>query len=240
GADGAISAVRRLLQWEDPTRLARLLEVITPEISNDSHQDAAGEAYFDFHEMSEGLQGYYWDFPMQLDGKACVNRGVFDSRFLPHPNRPSHRAILDAALQRRGLDRKDYQLKSHPIRWFDPATPLSREGVLLVGDAAGTDPFLGEGIAFALGYGRPAAETIHHGFKEGDLSFSDYKRNLMSERIFRHLRLRRRLARFAYSPRAAWVTDSLWGLTRFVSRLTPWSDPSFQPLLGKRAQRYLQ
>ncbi len=240
GADGANSTVRRLLRWKDPTRLARLLEVRTPGDAAWVMGDHEGKAGFFFHEMSEGLQGYYWDFPMTNGGTPEMNRGVFDSRFVERGERPLPRRILEDALSQRKIAPKDVALRGHPIRWFHTRAEISRDRVLLVGDAAGADPLMGEGISFALGYGRPAALTIDRAFAGGEFSFSDYRDLLRREALFRHLRMRLTLAKFAYTPRPAWLTDALWKLTGGVAKLTPWSDPGFEPLKGRRAKKYLR
>ncbi|TMA43793.1 MAG: hypothetical protein E6J81_15365, partial [Deltaproteobacteria bacterium] len=86
---------------------------------------------------------------------------------------------------------------------------------LLVGDAAGVDPLMGEGISFALEYGVLAADAILAARGTGDWSFRSYARAVargaigrklrrlgLGARLFygRHQRLWFRLA--AASPRA--------------------------------------
>jgi flavin-dependent dehydrogenase len=58
---------------------------------------------------------------------------------------------------------------------------------ILVGDAAGSDPLFGEGISFALGYGRVAAKALRSAFRSGDFSFRDYRRRLLVSDIGRSL-----------------------------------------------------
>lgn len=237
-ADGATSTVRRLLRWPDPSRLARLLEVQTPADETLRLSEGAARAVFDFDGMSEGLQGYYWDFPMTVDGVGAANRGVFDSRAVARSPRPSPRRILEAQLARRQIRIGDLALKGHPIRWYHPDGSLSRPRVLLVGDAAGVDPLFGEGISFALGYGRPAARTLDRASRTGDFGFSGYRKQIFEERIFRHLRKRTLLARIAYAPRPAWATDCLWAATRLAVRLSPWAGGDHRPLEHGKMDRY--
>jgi len=60
--------------------------------------------------------------------------------------------MLQEALVRTGVVLDDDKLKGHPLRRFHPRGLFSAPRTLLVGDAAGVDPLLGEGISFALGY----------------------------------------------------------------------------------------
>ena len=47
--------------------------------------------------------------------------------------------------------------QAFPIRTFVPGAPIAAPHALLVGDAAGCDPLMGEGISYALEYGIMAA-----------------------------------------------------------------------------------
>ena len=60
-ADGSRSFVRRKLNWTGQSRMARLLEVLTPEVAERCFEFREGVAIFDFSPMAVGLQGYYWD-----------------------------------------------------------------------------------------------------------------------------------------------------------------------------------
>ncbi|MEM7335126.1 MAG: FAD-dependent monooxygenase, partial [Chloroflexota bacterium] len=79
GADGSRSFVRHHLKWEDEARVARLIEVLTPEDEQIQPVFQSQTAVFDFTHMTDGLQGYYWDFPSYVNKKAFMNRGLFDS-----------------------------------------------------------------------------------------------------------------------------------------------------------------
>ena len=212
GADGSRGPMRRLLGLSRAGQLARLLEVFTP-IGDDER--AAGldrVARFDFDAMRDHLQGYCWDFPCMIDGEPAMNRGVFDARVRPERSRESLPRVLGAHLQRRGLSLAQVQLEGHPIRWFDPESPIARRGALLVGDAAGVDPLLGEGISFALQFGRVAAATIDSGFARDDLGFGDYTGRVARDPVLARLRTRHRRARLLYGRRPGLVTRALWRL----------------------------
>ncbi len=77
GADGSRSFVRRRLKWDDDSRVARLMEVLTPEDARVQPEFKDGIAVFDFTHMTDGLQGYYWDFPSFVNGQA-----VYEPRFV--------------------------------------------------------------------------------------------------------------------------------------------------------------
>lgn len=228
-ADGSRSFVRSRLKWDDDSRVARLLEVDTPENPETQWEFRDGVAVFDFSRMTDGLQGYYWDFPSYVDGQPVMNRGVFDSRAVP--DRPKAKLVdelRDMLAQReRRLD--DYTLKGHPIRWFDRRGKFAVPRVLLAGDAAGVDPLFGEGISFALAYGPPVAETLADAFARHDFSFDGYRDRLLRNGMFRQLRIRVRLARFAYLLKYPRFVRAGWWAARQIIRLTRWSDPNFVP-----------
>ncbi|MDX1662888.1 MAG: NAD(P)/FAD-dependent oxidoreductase [Candidatus Promineifilaceae bacterium] len=230
GADGSRSFVRTRLKWDDDSRVARLLEVLTPEDAGAMPEFREGIAVFDFTPMEDDLQGYYWDFPSYVDGKAYMNRGVFDSRARPEQERADLKGVLGSSLAERERNLEDYRLKGHPIRWFDPQGRYAIPRVLLVGDAAGADPLFGEGIAFALGYGEVAAAMLEDAFARDDFSFVDYNERLLATPLFRHLALRSRLARIAYRfkkyPRLVRLG---WRLVRFVLRFSRWRSRDYEP-----------
>lgn len=236
GADGSRSFVRSRLKWDDNSRVARLLEVLTPEDNQRQVEFRDGIAVFDFTPMKNDLQGYYWDFPSYVDGKPFMNRGVFDSRARPEREKADLVKVLDSSMAERQRQLKDYKLKGHPIRWFDPRGRFAIPRVLLVGDAAGADPLFGEGISFALGYGQVAAPAIIDAFERQDFSFATYRQRLLDHRLFRHLRLRTRLARVAYLLNYPWLVRLGWLVARFLIRFTRWRDREYRPGEAPRLQ----
>ncbi len=229
GADGSRSVVRSRLKWDDESRVARLLEVLTPEDGQRQVEFRNGVAVFDFTPMKDGLQGYYWDFPSYVQGEPFMNRGVFDSRARPEREKADLPAVLEKSMAARQRRLQDYELKGHPIRWFDARGRFAMPRVLLVGDAAGADPLFGEGISFALGYGAVAAPVIADAFARQDFSLASYRERLLQDSLFRHLELRTRLARKAYLLNYPWLVRIGWSIARLAVRLTRWRDRDYRP-----------
>ncbi|MCP4427697.1 MAG: hypothetical protein GY803_24700 [Chloroflexi bacterium] len=228
-ADGSRSFVRRSLKWDDASRVARLLEVLTPENAHIQPEFRDGVAVFDFTRMTDGLQGYYWDFPSYVGGRPFMNRGLFDSRARPERPKAKLKSQLRDSLAERGRNLDDYELKGHPIRWWDKNGRFSIPRVLLVGDAAGVDPLFGEGISFALGYGRVAAPTLIDAFTRQDFSFANYGQRLLADPLFVQLRIRVRLARIAYRFQSPWLARLGWRVVGWGVKFTHWRDPNFVP-----------
>lgn len=218
-ADGSTSFARRKLGWSSTAGhppVARLLEVLTPE-TPDHPLFARGIAVFDFSVQNAGVQGYVWDFPSLKDGRVVMNRGVFDSRIRTERPRAVLKTVLADALHRRGRDLSSVALKGYPIQWFDRGLALSRPRMLLAGDAAGVDPFVGEGISFALGYGKIAAETIAAAFERHDFSLADYCRRVLDDSLLGVLPFRVWIARKLYRLRSPRLLRWVWrGLPLWV------------------------
>ena len=229
GADGSRSFVRRRLKWDDASRVARLMEVLTPENARLQPEFKDGVAVFDFTHMTEGLQGYYWDFPSFVNGKPFMNRGLFDSRARPERPKADLKQTLRESLAARDRELDDYKLKGHPIRWWSKDGRFSMPHILLVGDAAGADPLFGEGISFALGYGVVAAAAIDDAFARQDFSYATYRDRLLADPLFRQLDVRTRLARFAYFLKYPRLLRLGWRIAPLVARFSRWADPNFDP-----------
>lgn len=228
-ADGSRSFVRRKLKWPGDSHVARLMEVLTPEDAASQPEFRNGVAIFDFTPMMAGLQGYYWDFPSFIDGKPFMNRGLFDSRARSERPKADLKQILSQSMAERDRDLEKFQLKGHPIRWWSRENQFSMPRILLVGDAAGADPLVGEGISFALGYGEVAAAAIESAFASQDFRFEDYRDRLLNHPLFHQLDIRTRLARLAYKFQNPWLTRSLWFVVGSGVRRSRWGDPSFDP-----------
>ncbi len=125
-------------------------------------------------------------------------------------------------MARHGFDLDAYELKGHPIRWFEPMHPLSAPRVLLVGDAAGADPIFGEGISMALGYGCVAAKEIGEAFRRGDFSFGGYRRRVLMSGLGQTLIARWVIAQIIYPLKWRWFQVLLWRGLKPIVILVAW------------------
>jgi flavin-dependent dehydrogenase len=150
-----------------------------------------------------------------------MNRGVFDSRVHPEAPRADLKGALEEALEERDRRLGDHELMGHPERWYDPEARCANPRLLLVGDAAGVEPLLGEGISWALRYGPFAARYLHDAMGRGDLSFSDYEAQLRTSPLGKELALRVRLARFCYRQDRRFYR-MMWPSLKLASRFVAW------------------
>ncbi len=193
-SDVAISAISEEIATQPTSWIAR----------NDT------SAYFEFSPVPSNIAGYIWDFPTQVKGEPMRCWGIYDTNILADEKRPPLKDPLAEEMSRFGFDLNDYEIKGHPIRWFSPRNPMSAPRVLLVGDAAGADPLLGEGISMALGYGLLAAREISEAFKRGDFSLRGYKSRVVRSALGRSLLARWFIAQVIYPLKWKWFQTLLW------------------------------
>jgi flavin-dependent dehydrogenase len=243
GADGSNGVTRRCIFPNAPVHTARVLEVITPvsararsdrsnpliheEIAsgkntprNDIHQK--GVAYFDFFPVLTNIAGYVWDFPTQVNGEAMRCWGIYDTNILANEKRPQFKEPLAKEMSRFGFDLNNYEIKGYPIRWFSPKNQMSVPRVLLVGDATGADPFLGEGISMALGYGALAAHEIGEAFQGNEFSFNGYRRRVLRSALGQALVARWVVAHIVYLFKWKWFQILVWRILKPIVVLLAW------------------
>jgi menaquinone-9 beta-reductase len=251
GADGSNGVTRRCVFPNAPVHTARVLEVLTPsqpppntrmgiweahrifKSSDLPLQEASGgelsheagrwgQAYFDFFPVLTNIAGYVWDFPTQVNGEAMRCWGIYDTNILAKEKRPQLKDPLAKEMSRIGFNVDDYEIKGHPIRWFSPQNPMSVPRVLLVGDAAGADPFLGEGISIALGYGALAAGEIGEAFQRNEFSFSGYRGRVLRSALGQVLIARWFVAHIVYLFRWRWFQIFAWRILKPLVILVAW------------------
>ena len=218
GADGSNGVTRRCIFPDASIYTARVLEVITPSHLPAATSSKFGEvgrdrekvAYFDFLPVPNNIAGYVWDFPTHIQGEPMRCWGIYDTNILANADRPQLKEPLAHEMSRLGFNLDDYELKGHPIRWFSPENQLSVPRVLLVGDAAGADPLLGEGISIALGYGSLAAREIADAFQRNEFSFNRYRRRVLHSALGRALLVRWIIARTIYQIKWKWFQILVW------------------------------
>jgi flavin-dependent dehydrogenase len=109
-----------------------------------------------------------------IDGQPHVNVGVYSLGDAKLPNATLQHFLVQeiTALQRQGSESfhsalstppsalPGLKFRAFPIYGYAPKRRLAAPHVVLVGDAAGAEPLMGEGISFALEYGKYAARQI--------------------------------------------------------------------------------
>lgn len=198
GADGARSVVRAKMGVEERARMSRLIEIITPAEDQTAPEFTNNTAVLDFNGLDEGLQGYVWDFPCWADGVAAMNRGIYDGRVHPDRPRADLKSLFREALRAQDALDPNQHWEGHPECWFHPKATYAQPNVLLAGDAAGVEPFAGEGISFALQYGQVVALELVTAFRQNDFRFDGYRDRIMVHGLGKSLNLRRRMAQLAY------------------------------------------
>jgi len=169
GADGSGSLVRRALVRGDGGIVARAVMTDLP-IATTRWRGFAERRYdFDFRPCARGLRGYRWVFPCLIDGVPHANVGVY--ALPPVDGTRLQRELAEIVAEVGGTAAS---WKAFPIRTLTRRSAVATPRALLVGDAAGCDPLMGEGISFALEYGALAAETLVAAAATGDWSFGGY------------------------------------------------------------------
>jgi flavin-dependent dehydrogenase len=231
GADGSNGITRRCLFPHAPVRTARVLEVLThPHRPSGTSPKSNGfeggrerVAYFKFFPVPNNIAGYVWDFPTQVDGVPMRCWGIYDTNILANGKRPQLKQPLAEEMERFGFDLSEYEIQGHPIRWFSPRSPISAPRILLVGDAAGADPLLGEGISMALGYGLLAAQEVSESLRRDEFSFKGFKRRVLRSGLGRSLLARWAIAHFVYPMKWAWFQILLWRVMKPVLVFIAWA-----------------
>ncbi len=204
-ADGSGSLLRRRLVDPSEGWVAR---AVTADVPMEALSPP--DAYeFDFREVPRGLAGYAWSFPCWIEGRPHWNVGVYSVR------RRGEGVRIAELLDRRGATAAR---RAHPIRLYEAGRPLAAPGVVLVGDAAGVDPLLGEGISHALEYGRLAAVEIAEAFGREEFDFAGYTQRVARAPLGKMLRLLGLGARFAYGSKGKWCLR-LARLSRTAQRI---------------------
>jgi flavin-dependent dehydrogenase len=204
-ADGANSLVRRCLDLNSPRRLGAATEMLVPALGVRSEPAARAHATFDFAPALLGMQGYYWEFPTVVGGAPMTSCGVADARIFEAGERTSIRSdLVDRVSRRAPRQAHARRAAGAPMRWFDPRARHSGRRALFVGDAAGSEPLLDEGISTALELGIFAADAAIVALAADDFSFAGYDEMLRRSGLGRSLALRLAIARRFYAHPTRW------------------------------------
>ncbi|MCC6524361.1 MAG: FAD-dependent monooxygenase [Polyangiaceae bacterium] len=216
GADGVGSAVRRALGLPKGRWRAQAVEVDTP----DDGSLAPDELRFDL--SLRRIAGYAWDFPTLVAGRRMIGRGLYRlgreaaaglGAAAADEAWPDLAELLRERLRALGVDTDGLAVRRFAERGLCPSEACARPRVLLVGEAAGVDPVLGEGIAQAVLYGEVAARYLAPRMRSGDCDFADWPAALSQTRLGLDLRVRARALGVVYAARTRpfverWLTRS--------------------------------
>ena len=179
------------------TRLARAVMTDVP-VATLRWEGFARDRYdFDFRLLRRGLRGYLWAFPCLIDGVPHANIGAYavtPSGAALDDELSAYLAELGAGAPRR---------VAFPIHWYEPGARIAADGAWLVGDAAGVDPLMGEGISLATEYGDLAAAAIVEAVRRRDPAAAPYQRAFDASWLGAKLRRLHFTTRLFYGP-ATW------------------------------------
>jgi geranylgeranyl reductase family protein len=160
----------------------------------DRPQEPVLDAYLDLVDPTASgrgvMAGYGWIFPLG-DGLLNVGAGLLNTfkRF----KEISAKKVMDVFLAQLppelGITEENAEgpLLSGPIPMGINRTPLAVPGLLLVGDAAGmTNPFNGEGIAYAMETGELAADLLTDALSKGRPAVAQMYPAVVKERYGRY------------------------------------------------------
>ncbi|HEX9234841.1 MAG TPA: FAD-dependent oxidoreductase, partial [Actinomycetota bacterium] len=172
-------------------------------------QEPVLEAFLDLVDPTDGgeglMAGYGWIFPLG-DGLLNVGAGLLNTfkRF----KEVSAKKVMDVFVAQlppeMGITEEHGAgpLLSGPIPMGINRTPLAVPGLLVVGDAAGcTNPFNGEGIAYAMETGELAADLLADAIARDRPAVAQMYPVLVKERYGRYFRIGTNWVRMIGNPR---------------------------------------
>ena len=168
GADGVGSSVRQAIGVPKGSMTAQAVEVDTETAPTDPPRDVL---HFDLREQGVG---YGWVFPTVVDGRALACRGQYQLDWETEGS-VDVALRLEQQLSVAGIDRAGLRFKRYAVRGLELHRPMAAARVLLVGEAAGVDPLLGEGIAQAICSGAIAARYLIERLAKNSLGFADWR-----------------------------------------------------------------
>jgi menaquinone-9 beta-reductase len=168
-------------------------------------QEPVLEAFLDLRDRDGLMAGYGWIFPLG-DGLVNVGAGLLNTfkRF----KEVSAKKVMDVFTEQLPPDwqideeHAEGPLLSGPIPMGINRRPLAVPGLLLVGDAGGvTNPFNGEGIAYAMETGQIAAELLADALARNRPAIAQMYPTLVQERYGRYFNAGNIWVRMIGNPR---------------------------------------
>lgn len=196
GADGVRSFVRKAIGVDDVEVRAQAIEVDCEARPGELADD--GTILFDVRDRT--LRGYLWEFPTPLGGGVKRSHGFYAIGKAGEP-RPSEkgRDIRDRLEEQvRGLTRHGAFRRYAERGVATSGVRLGKGSTLLVGEAAGIDPVLGEGIAQAIQYGMFTARTLADARRANRYEFGGLTLDALTSNLSFDLRVRARLLEIVY------------------------------------------
>ena len=199
GADGAHSLTARILNPNFPRRKVLALEEEIP--LEEAQPDPGSELKADevFIDLGSVPGGYAWSFPKST--RLSVGIGSFSG----HQRSLLHRFSIFKASHHMHPQSPRKNPMGHPVPVFDPRPlRLASQRLLVVGDAANlVDPFMGEGIYYAIRSSQIAASTVVEAIKGGRINCSLYQERITQE-MYPEFRAAEKLARLCYAFPQLW------------------------------------
>ncbi|MDD5435729.1 MAG: geranylgeranyl reductase family protein [Nitrospira sp.] len=194
GADGVNGVVRRFIRPRELRTMAASIEAEIP-VEKDFIDKHNNYVHIDFGSIP---YGYAWVFPKNgvLSSGIAGFRGVvkqpkkyFDQFIKAHP------AMGEV---------NNYHYKGYPIPLFRNQQNLTKDGVLLVGDAGNlVDPFFGEGIYYAIRSAQLASNAVIEAWNKGEANLSGYDDLLKSE-FYPEFKAAQYISQFVYTFPKTW------------------------------------
>lgn len=170
GADGANGVTRRAAKLAGGIT-GRLLEGVFEPTSSTPKSDTL---IFDFDPIFDGIPGYAWIFPYPKPGGSNLWKiGIMDGR--GHTPGARLREWTQRYAERNGFRALDAKLAGWPEHYYSRRTPAHRPGLILIGEAHGIDPLLGEGITPAMQNAIYAARRLRSALDAGTKKISNYE-----------------------------------------------------------------
>ncbi len=209
GADGACGITRRASGLTGGIT-GRLVEAVFEPVDADLDPS---RLYFEFDPVLEGIPGYAWIFPYPKPGGGNLWKiGVMDGRGRVPGS--ELRAWTERFAKAGGFRRVDDKIAGWPEHYLDTTTRGHRPGLVLVGEAYGIDPLLGEGIAPALQHASYAASRLKQALDAGRDRIRRYEAGFARTLEGKNLRFQMYLANLLYGPNGPRWMRGLFDLPR--------------------------
>lgn len=207
GADGSGSRVRRRLVGEEWLPVGKAVMCDIPIAQTGWHGFQQQRYDFNFLPVEHGLKGYVWAFPCLIQQTPHVNVGIYSLGETVLSNAALRRLLareITLLTHQSELSPQDVQdcfrFQAFPICGYRTQRQLAAPHVVLAGDAAGAEPLMGEGISFALEYGKFAAQAILPALRTQRFDFADYSQALAQSRVGKKLARLSFTAQLFYGP----------------------------------------